>query len=304
MKMYLPSWNGDFRLEGTSGGKGSVLTMHDLTPAERLIVGKFLFEAKKKKWVKEYGDVPKAKNQPYEGSAQSIDLDVTLEKASPVLIKLARPKDRTLTAVRFSGGRMETIEGTGDAALVKVETTVAEAARTEKKDEPAAAASVKRPTPSCPQCMPGAVEPATEVLLSFLDPQQHEDWSKDRAIIVEGGLTGHRYLLAHRNTQRAAQVGRICYDLDDDAVVHFHDWSVPPEEEVLAAKLILEHREPWLRNEATLFGLMGTKTEIFKNPFGDMGDGIESANFAQTVGNFFLGTMTREERKKVGRYYS
>ena len=34
-------------------------------------------------------------------------------------------------------------------------------------------------------------------------------------------------------------------------MLHFHDNSVPPEEEVLAAKLILEHREPWLRNEAT-----------------------------------------------------
>ena len=45
---------------------------------------------------------------------------------------------------------------------------------------------------------------------------------------------------------------KICYDIDDRCVLHFHDWTVPPEEEVLATKLILEHREAWLRNEATV----------------------------------------------------
>ena len=56
---------------------------------------------------------------------------------------------------------------------------------------------------------------------------------------------------------------------------------MPPEEEVLAAKLILEHREPWLRNEATC--LQQTKDGKwhdlgflrYKNPFGDASDGRE-----------------------------
>jgi len=97
-----------------------------------------------------------------------------------------------------------------------------------------------------------------------------------------GHLSGHRYVIAHRHSKLAQQVGRICFDVDDEKVVHFHDWSVPPEEEVLAAKLIMEHSEPWLRNEATVFG--PGRTDLYKNPFGDIGDGVESASFAQGIG--------------------
>jgi hypothetical protein len=146
---------------------------------------------------------------------------------------------------------------------------------------PKAAVTVRRPTPCCPQCTVGAVEPASEVLLAFLDEQQHKDWAKRRAIVVRGGLTGHRYVLAHRSTELAARIGRICFDMEDGLVIHFHDRSVPPEEEVLAAKLILEHREPWLRNEATTFG--GHK---FKNPFGNGGDGVWDATLTRSIGTF------------------
>ena len=127
-----------------------------------------------------------------------------------------------------------------------------------EKKKPEKAATVKRPTPSCPQCYVDATEPATEVLLSFLDEEQHHQWSKDRSMIVTGGLTGHRYLIAHRHSEKAARAGKICYDIDDGGVLHFHDHSVPPEEEILATKLILEHREPWLRNEATCLGMTST----------------------------------------------
>jgi len=147
---------------------------------------------------------------------------------------------------------------------------------------PKAAVTVRRPTPCCPQCTVGAVEPASEVLLAFLDEQQHKDWAERRAIVVRGGLTGHRYLLAHRSTELAARIGRICFDMEDGLVIHFHDRSVPPEEEVLAAKLILEHREPWLRNEATTFG--GHK--VFKNPFGNGGDGVWDATLTRSIGTF------------------
>lgn len=144
---------------------------------------------------------------------------------------------------------------------------------------PKAAVTVRRATPCCPQCTPGAVGPASEVLLAFLDERQHRDWAERRAIVVRGGLTGHRYLLAHRSTELAARMGRICFDMEDQLVIHFHDRSVPPEEEVLAAKLILEHREPWLRNEATTFGAFH-----FKNPFGDGGDGVWDASLTRRIG--------------------
>lgn len=287
MKLFLPSWNGDFRLEG-NGEAASVLLMHEPTAQERVVVGTFLAAAKKSKWWK--GDAPE-KGQPYTGSEMVINIEAPLAKASKALIKVARPADRTLTAVKFASGKMEVVEGAGVAALEKVEKTVAAAAAEEKAGGAgggtAAAASVKRPTPCCPQCMPGAIKPATEVLLSFLSPAQHEQWMSERAMLVEGGLSGHQYLIAHRNSSIAQKVGKICFDVTDQTVIHFHDWSVPPEEEVLAAKLIMEHAEPWLRNEATTFGARLR----YKNPFGGGGDGVETSSFVNGLGSTLLSML-------------
>jgi hypothetical protein len=146
----------------------------------------------------------------------------------------------------------------------------------------AKAVSVKRPTPSCPQCVPGAISRASEVLHAFLTPEERRTWDREHFITVEGGLSHHRYMLAHRHSAYAVQAGRICFDLDDDFTIHFHDNSVPPEEEVLAAKLILEHREPWLRNEATTFG---HTTVTYKNPFGGVMDGTVEAGQTRRLGD-------------------
>ncbi len=107
---------------------------------------------------------------------------------------------------------------------------------------------------------------------------------------VTGGLSGHRYLLAHRHTPTAARLGKICYDLEERFVLHFHATDLPPEEEILAAKLILEHREPWLRNEATV--VQQTKDGRwhdlgfmrYKNPFGDITDGRDDAALTAGIG--------------------
>ena len=131
---------------------------------------------------------------------------------------------------------------------------------------------------------------ARDVLLSFLSPEQHKDWADHRAIIVRGGLSGHRYLLAHRHSVTAKRLGKICYDLDDHFVLHFHQTEVPPEEEVLAAKLILEHREPWLRNEATVLQQASDGKWVdlgflrYKNPFGDANNGRVDAAITAMLG--------------------
>jgi hypothetical protein len=202
-----------------------------------------------------------------------------MDKVAPVLVGLAKPKDRTITALKFSGGEMKIAE-TAD---------LKELAKEAMKPEAKAAASVSRPTPCCPQCEPGSIGPATEVLLSFLDDKEHDNWAKHRALLVHGGMSGNRYIVAHRHSRLARKFGRICYDLDARVVVHFFDWSVPPEEEVLATKLILEHREPWLRNEATLFGR--SEAGYFKNPFGGVMDGTETSSFTSGFGGALLGAL-------------
>lgn len=279
MKIYLPSWNGDFRLEDDGNG-GTRLVVHDPTPHEQKIIGDFLRKAGVKGWVGEsalgHGDGP------YRSTGRSeVMLSATLAAASKILIKLARPKKQTLTAVSFSDGMMSIVEGADDAAVEKIADAVEKATATEDPEKPAKAASVKRPTPCCPVCEIGAVAPASEVLLAFLDDHEHETWARERAIVVTGGLTGHRYVVAHRQSAIAAYNTKMCFDIDDGQILHFHDNSVPPEEEVLAVKLILEHREPWLRNEATLLNGDNLK---FKNPFGDYYDGTESAAIVGALG--------------------
>lgn len=280
MKVYLPSWNGDMRLVDDPDAGGARLTLVDPTPQELVVAGAFLRQAAAKGWWK--GDAPK-KGEPYRGKPKDLPVLAPIDKASRLLISVSRPKDRTLTAVKLAGGKIETVEGASSRSLEAAEKAIARAKASEKPGRDAAAASVKRPTPSCPDCRPGAIGPATEALLSFLSPSQHEQWARERAILVEGHLSGHRYVVAHRNSGLAVRMGRMCYDVDDGLVVHFHDWSVPPEEEVLAAKLVLEHAEPWLRNEATMLGA-GAR-EVYKNPFGNYRDGTESAKLAHAFGS-------------------
>ncbi|MCK5642162.1 MAG: hypothetical protein KAJ19_15260, partial [Gammaproteobacteria bacterium] len=119
------------------------------------------------------------------------------------------------------------------------------------KPKPKAATTVARPSICCPQCVAGDLTPAGEVLYEFLTEDEKRQWEKDHSIVVYGGITGYPYLLSHRHGKWAIRHGKICRDLQYEVTLHFHDNSVPPEEEVLAAKLILEHREHWLRTAGT-----------------------------------------------------
>ena len=274
---YVPSFSGDFRLTAGDDEMTSKLLVMAPTPHEIQLLNNFLSKAHKKKWSSELLTTDDVND------TRTIVLAAPLAKTGPLLVRATKPADRTLTAVSYKDGRLEVAE-TG-----MLETLVARVAK-DKDAKEAKAVSVSRPTPCCPRCEVGAIAPARDVLLAFLSLQEHADWAAHRAIIVRGGKSGHRYLLAHRNSPTAARLGKICYDLDDHFVLHFHDNSVPPEEEVLAAKLILEHREPWLRNEATC--LLQTKDGrwhdlgfmSYKNPFGDITDGRDDAAITATFG--------------------
>ena len=314
---YIPSWNGDFRIvaDGDSADR-SVLEVVNPTIDERATLEKALVEMKARGWIDvdpQLGDPKKAPlMKRLTGRAKkkewSFPIGASIERVGALFAGLARPGPAVLTAIQYVDGKVITTSG-GPAALdalaidlekargyreqaevdaTKAKTEADEAKAKEardklalaKKEEPKAIVTVRRPTPCCPECQPGAVTPASEVLLAFLSPEEHESWAKERAIVVRGGLTGHRYMIAHRNSPLAVRNTKICRDLDHDCVIHFHDWRVPPEEEVLAAKLILEHREPWLRNEATCFG----SDMKFKNPFGDIMDGTRDASFCVQIG--------------------
>lgn len=278
---FFPSWNGDFRLVPGNEDATSKLLVMAATPHEVQILAAFMALARKKKWTTE----KLAKDETID--TRTIVLDAPLAKVGPVLVKIAKPADRTLTAVSFKNGKLEVAE-TG-----AIETVIAKA----EGDSEARAVSVSRPTPCCPSCVPGSIAPASDVLLSFLSAQEHADWAKHRAIMVTGGRSGHRYLIAHRHSRTAVLNRKICYDVDDHCVLHFHDWTVPPEEEVLATKLILEHREAWLRNEATVLqqDSKGAWHDLgfmrYKNPFGDASDGRADAALTAAFGEILAAAL-------------
>jgi hypothetical protein len=297
MRWFFPQYNGDFRLIeiDTYRDHACALEIVDPTAHELTLLDDFLVAASKKKWT----PISKVVTKEIDGKQrQDILLAAPLPEVGRLLYSRLRPGDRTITAVKSASGVVQVFEAADlskvdtaldpDAVIPTPESEPDSDSADPEPEEPAdrseaLAVSTKRPTPSCPQCVPGATDRASEVLLSFLSPLEHELWARERFIVVEGGLSGHRYMLAHRHSHYAVKCGRICYDLDDDVVVHFHDNSVPPEEEVLAAKLILEHREPWLRNEATLFHAP-SHVERYKNPFGGLLDGTTEASQTQSIG--------------------
>lgn len=292
MQWFLPSWNGDFRIEDDPNHTDtSLITIHEPTEGELAALSVLGAYFKKRGWV----PVADLWDRKGDQKKQRVYIGAPITKVAAAATKQLKAGRQTLTAVAFKDGEVETVSGTGadlDQFVEKVE---------EKKDKAKAAATVKRPTPCCPQCHAGAIEPATEVLLSFLDDVQHTQWADHRAIICHGGRTGFPYLLAHRHSPTAKRMGRICACLRSRTVVHFHDHTVPPEEEVLAAMLCLQHREHWLRNEATMLtpvrlsngGQAGYMTAfgtpMFKNPFGDLSDGTQDAALTSFIGGALLG---------------
>ena len=294
---YCPSWNGDWRLAASPDDpKTTRLSVERPTPNElrqlRLLAPVFFAKG----WLTSES-VSLLKN-----AADHVILHAPVSEVGPLVVSTLQPGPTILTAVRFEDGKIEVAETNSPEppapptpAAVAEESPAPpppppppaapspEAVALAKRPDAKVAATVKRPTPCCPDCYVDAVRPATEVLLSFLTAAQHETWARERYVIVHGGVTRHRYLIAHRHSPRAAAQRRITLDLDDRVILHFHDWTIPPEEEVLGAMLILRHREPWLRNEATC---LGNHTDKLKNPFGGYMDGVVDSMWTQDVGRF------------------
>ncbi len=299
---YFPSWNGDFRLESDpDDDQRTKLTVIDPTKQELEVLGlmqEIMGELG-------YHDPKKSFWDPKGDSRQPTVLQTDIVSAGTLLLPKLIPGRATLTAIRTADGEIVTVRSTEKkpgvvdqalkalvarkderAALTKDNEETALAKTTEKvpaeKKKETKAVTVARATPCCPSCTEGPLSPATEVLFSFLTDDERSQWADEHAVVAEGNMTGHRYLLMHRHSAKARRVGWICYDMDDGHHLHFYDWSVPPEEEVLGAKLVLENAEDWLRNEATCFH----SPLKFKNPFGNGNDGVEESAFLSGVGIF------------------
>jgi hypothetical protein len=173
MIWYIPSWNGDVRLVPTEDRKATRMTIYKPTVTERQMVNLAAAEMLKEGWIKDWTPLPKRKGF-MEKSRRIITINATLEQVGPLVVKTLKPGPAVLTAILLKDGEVITSSGSKAELQAAVEQATQPAP---PPPEPRAAATVRRPTPCCPDCIPGAIHPASEVLLSFLTPEEHESWA-------------------------------------------------------------------------------------------------------------------------------
>lgn len=235
MRIYLPRFNGDFRIEEDPEDKTrTILVVNNPTPAEVEALKRFEKKAVKKGWT-EVGKIHEREKTVLVAPYQDVGL---------LLLDIFEMKGRRgiLTAVAFEGGKLRVTDVIDD--------DLPRWLKTAEDDGGQAAAVVTRPTLSCPE-VGGRMEKrdqlAEEVLLAFLSAEQKNEWRRDRAITVFGGRTGYCYRVHGRDTQTARRLGRITFDVTNRTVLHHHLETVPAAEEVLSVAVILQTREHWLR---------------------------------------------------------
>lgn len=265
MRWFWPSWSGDWRLESVADHPNRcTLTIVAPTPAEVELLGRFLQKARSKGWVAPHigfntdGEV-------------KIDVDAPLAKAGRIL--LGKKPRGVLTAVKSVAGAITAYDDAGKAE---------EAAG--GKDA-AAATSVKRPTLCCPVPVPGPDVRANEVLEAFCTRRQWAEWQAEGLLHCTGSLSGRRYEIAHRHHPAAIQRRKVIWDAEGQYVLHAHATNLPPPEEVLVMKLVLEHREAWIRNPSGIFAM---HEPVYDHPFMDdreqYRDGLAAASIMRSLG--------------------
>jgi len=277
MRWHFTDWSGDFRLE-SDGPDKCVLTVISPTPSEIKRLGEFLSKARRwpRKWIGQHiGFVPNGEVK--------VPIAAPLAKAGRLL--LGEKAKGTLTAVVSTKGHVKAVTD-GDAAKVEKEAS---------KPDAKAATTVRRPTLCCPMPQPGPDVRASEVLREFCTPRQWKEWEQEGKLHCYGNLSGRLYEIAHRHHPLAIERGKIVWDCEGGHIMHAYDWSVPPPEEVLTMKLVLEHAEHWIRNQSG--GLrVQDESSIYHDPFmapdQQWADGLEDAAFVSGMGRT-LATFAR-----------
>lgn len=272
-RFYVPSHSGDYRIEAAEDWRGrscSTLTVENPTVGEVERLQAFLRTARDRDWVS-------AKTNIGLIGVTTIKVRASVADAGPLLMASTEPlKPGVLVAVRSIGG------------VTSVVTDAVEAEAAVKLPQAEEATVVRRPTPCCPDSERARELRASDVLRAFCTPAQWASWMNAGYLIAYGNLTGHAYRIAHRHSAIAARQRRICADLDDGATLHFHDSLLPAPEEALNAKIVLEHREDWLRNRSTC--LSSRFTAVFQNPLGHpVLDGIPDAQLTRAIGGAAIG---------------
>jgi len=234
-RWFIPSFFGDVRLERT--GDGCVIVVQGLTDLEREGLAKFLPKAQSKGWI-----AASVETLARDGR---FPVDGDIQEVGKILAKFLKSSRQLVDVILFEDG---TVKDVSDGSPDKTPVPTA---------PPKAGATVAQPTQGCPAPDFAAMDVrATEVLLSFLNPQQADDWRKHQSFITKGA-SGARYAITSRHavdklrgTINKPGFERTFYCLDDRQAFCVHDWVVPAAEEVLTMHLMVQtpHGERYLRH--------------------------------------------------------
>jgi len=278
-RWFIPSWCGDFRLEAVDE-KTCKLIVTDPIPTELTQLGQFLVKARKKGWVDNCAGIsPQGKSD--------LVIGAPVAKAGKVLLGRKSPRKGILTVIKSEDGVLTAVTGDGD------ELQKASAAPTA-----ADAVTVRRPTLCCPYATTGPDLRASQVLQAFCTTEQWRSWLNLGYLYCCGNLSGRKYLVAHRHHPIAINNKYVVWDVTGDHVVHCWDWSIPPPEETLVIKLVLEHAEHWIRNRSGTFGL--NIDDQYHNPFmpdnAQWQDGLLSTRLSCSVAKAIRSLFGTKER--------
>lgn len=255
---FFPCESGDFRLE--PAGDDVLLTVEDPTVDDYRALQPFLAAVASMNWLP-----PDERGVIKPRGLTKIRIRAPMDVLGPMLVGAMHSRDNVWTAVRASSGRVVLNDGVTLALpapppvpqIEQRDPTTALAAPA-PPEVPVAAATVPPPTRGCPP--PTACQRrASEVLRTFCTLAQWDSWNASGFMQVTGSHSGANYRIYHRDEaaargHRHILVAPRARDVSwarsmggiPEREVCVWDHRRPPEEEALAVKLAVEHREDWL----------------------------------------------------------
>jgi hypothetical protein len=250
---YHPSFYGDIRLEAmATSGKQKMcrLVAEKLSETEKLALRQLDQMARKKGWLTYQATLI---------NSTATVIEAPIEKVAKALASFMKPGRKTVSAVKFTDGKMEEVveaDLPAEPAMKQVPgnpyragPVTALAVRHEEEAVPAtivptpvAAVTVAAPVLGCPAPDFRSAELKARAVLSvFLTDEQREDFGRHNRFITTGSTTGHRYVITSRHARdELSKYQRTLFDLDDRLPYCVHDWSVPAAEEMLALHVLLQ----------------------------------------------------------------
>jgi hypothetical protein len=223
--LFIPRFSGDFRLE--SGPEDTCkFTVVDPTHDDIQILEPFFEACRGRGWVGPLDGVQR------KGQTE-VSMPVSIREVGPVLAGLITQHSTTWTAIRYGNGEVRLSDGNLLPA--------------DKPGDPevTAVAVVERPYRGCPEPTPAARRAST-VLRTFSTASQWDSFTKNGFMTAVGNVSGRAYRVWHKDEAwRRGHRRCLTVGADHHPVCVWRD-DVPPEEQALALKLAVEHREAWL----------------------------------------------------------